>query len=139
MRLPSDQWALQIAGVVAKRATCPRRQVGCVLVSEDGIVLATGYNGTPRGFPHCIDKPCDGAIAGGVDECLATHAEINALLQCADVSKVHTVAVTCYPCFRCLKALLNTGMKELLYKETYPGYEEFLYLLAVKSIAYRRY
>ena len=53
MRPSRDVWALQMAKLVSTRATCLRRQVGCVLLNAKGHVLATGYNGRPAGFPHC--------------------------------------------------------------------------------------
>ncbi len=55
MRIDRDEWGLQIAEVTALRGTCLRRRVGCVLVDAEGRVLSTGYNGVPRGVPHCND------------------------------------------------------------------------------------
>jgi dCMP deaminase len=133
MSQPSIQrWALNLAFETAERATCPRRKVGCVLLDSRGRVLATGYNGVPSGFGHCIDTPCAGVTEP--DGCLATHAEINALIQCSDPDAVHFAVVTCYPCFRCLKALLNTGMKELVFSEYYAGYQQTFWMLKERSI-----
>jgi deoxycytidylate deaminase len=53
MRQTRDQWAMSMALLTAKRATCSRRQVGAVLLNERGHVLATGYNGVAAGLPHC--------------------------------------------------------------------------------------
>jgi len=53
MRISRDQWALQLAEVTARRSTCCRRAVGCVLIDGLGHVLATGYNGVAAGLPHC--------------------------------------------------------------------------------------
>lgn len=55
MRPTRDQWAMGLAMVTSRRATCLRRQVGCVLLNERGHVLATGYNGVAAGRPHCND------------------------------------------------------------------------------------
>src|SRR5574343_657137 len=52
-RLTKDDWAMSMALTTAKRSTCLRRQVGCVLLNERGHVLATGYNGVAMGLPHC--------------------------------------------------------------------------------------
>lgn len=63
MRISRDEWGLQIAEVTALRGTCLRRQVGCILTDENGIVLATGYNGVARGLSHCnetVMKPIYG-------------------------------------------------------------------------------
>ncbi len=52
MRISRDQMLMEVARAVAKRGTCSRKQVGCV-VARDGRVLVTGYNGTPAGMLHC--------------------------------------------------------------------------------------
>jgi dCMP deaminase len=68
MRPNKDQWAIELAEVTAKRATCLRRQVGCVLVNVRGHVLATGYNGVAAGQPHCNEVTGFNFIYGnGVD------------------------------------------------------------------------
>ncbi len=119
-----DEYFLAMARLVATRGTCPRRQVGCVLVDAAGIVLATGYNGPPRGLPHCVDHPCPGAgqVTGvALDQCWATHDAANALMFCADVSRVHTCYATTEPCPSCAKLLLNSGCQRVLFADPYPG------------------
>lgn len=123
MRESRDTYFSKIALLVATRATCLRRKVGCVLVSSRGHVLATGYNGVPRGFPHCTDSPCGGHLAGSggaLDLCLATHAEQNALLQCRDIEAIDTCYTTTSPCIHCIKLLLNTGCRRIVFIEEYP-------------------
>ena len=77
-RLDKHEAMMQVAEVIAKRATCVRREVGAVITSEAGIVLATGFNGVPQGIDHCNEgSPCTGALAKSgthLDECLAIHA-----------------------------------------------------------------
>ncbi|MFM2152597.1 MAG: cytidine and deoxycytidylate deaminase zinc-binding protein, partial [Pseudomonadota bacterium] len=74
-----DHYFMEIAQVVATRATCDRKHVGAVLV-RDRIILSTGYNGSIRGLPHCDE-------VGHMMEdhhCVATiHAEANAVIQAA--------------------------------------------------------
>lgn len=97
-----------------------------MLVSAAGHVLATGYNGVPAGSPHCIDIPCPGAqfaSGTGLDACEAIHAEQNALLQCRDVSLIHTAYVTTLPCMTCAKLLMNTGCQRIVYGQEYPQQE----------------
>lgn len=53
MRPSQDEWAMSVALITAKRSTCLRRQVGCVLLNARGHVLSTGYNGVAAGLPHC--------------------------------------------------------------------------------------
>lgn len=61
MRTSRDEWGIQLAQVTARRGTCCRRQVGCVLVDADGHVIATGYNGVAAGRPHCNEAKQEGA------------------------------------------------------------------------------
>jgi dCMP deaminase len=122
-----DQYFMQLAGQAATRSTCLRRQVGAVLVRGHR-VLATGYNGAPRGVSHCLDVGCLrdelGIPSGERQElCRAIHAEQNAIIQAA----VHGVAVegaslytTLQPCVLCAKILINAGVREIYYVEGYP-------------------
>jgi dCMP deaminase len=110
-----DTTMLQVAAVLAQRATCAKLSVGCVLVDADGRILGTGYNGVPTGMSHCTDRHCPGVHAPkGADLCEAVHAEQNALLQCRDVSRIHTCYVTHVPCLRCMKTLLNTSCSRII-------------------------
>lgn len=121
-RLSVGDYFTSIAHLVAARATCPRRQVGCVIVSEENHILATGYNGVPKSMPHCIDSPCPGAqyaTGEGLDKCQATHAEYNALEQCNSLEQARTVYITTSPCVACLKLLINTPITHLVFADTY--------------------
>lgn len=124
MREPIDYYFLRIAQITSTRGTCGRRQVGCVLVDSSRRVLATGYNGSPRGFPHCSrESPCPGlrcAPGTGLEKCIAIHAEQNALLQCRDVDAIHTCYSTASPCIHCTKLLLNTSTTRIVFLEEYP-------------------
>ena len=138
MRPDKDEWALRLAEVVAQRGTCLRRQVGAVLLDKDGRVLATGYNGRPAGSVHCNQKeagttygamptfcfphacPAASAPSGTqLEGCEAIHAEANALLQCRDTREIWTCAVTTSPCIHCVKLLLNTGCRRIIFRERY--------------------
>jgi len=122
-----DEYFLQLARQAATRSTCLRRQVGAVLV-RDKRVLATGYNGAPRGVRHCLEVGCLrdqlGIPSGERQElCRAIHAEQNAIIQAA----VHGVAIegatlytTLQPCILCAKMLINVGVTEIVYIEGYP-------------------
>ena len=117
-RKPWDQYFMDIAKVVATRATCDRKHVGAVLV-RDRLILSTGYNGSIRGMPHCDE-------VGHLMEnghCVATiHAEANAILQAArngvrtDGCDIYTTASPCWPCF---KLIANSGMKRIVFGEFY--------------------
>ena len=100
---------LNVASALSRRATCPKLQVGAVLVDDAGRILGTGYNGVPRGMPHCTETPCVGAeTPSGSDLCEAVHAEQNALMQCRDIERIYALYCTHAPCLRCTKMLLNT-------------------------------
>lgn len=121
-RISRDEWGLRIAEATALRGTCPRRIVGAVAVDGRGVIVATGYNGVPRGWPHCTDNPCGGegfASGQGLGECEAIHAEVNLISACADTSAIHTVYVTVSPCISCVKALLATGARRVVFRSAY--------------------
>jgi|TARA_R110000824_G_scaffold64859_1_gene169343 dCMP deaminase len=121
-RPPTDFYFLRMAMLVAERGTCARRKVGSILINKKNHVIATGYNGNPSGFKHCIDKPCPGANSKSgtnLDKCEAIHAEQNALLQCKNVYDIDRVYTTLEPCIHCVKLLLNTSTQQIIYGEKY--------------------
>ena len=122
-----DEYFLEVARLVAKRATCLRRRVGAVLV-RDKKILATGYNGAPSGLKHCIDIGCIREklkIPSGErhELCRGLHAEQNVILQAAlygASTKGSTLYVTNQPCVICAKMLINAGIKEIVISDGYP-------------------
>jgi dCMP deaminase len=109
---------MQIARVVASRATCDRKHVGALLV-RDRMILSTGYNGSIRGMPHCTEV--GHMLENG--HCVATiHAEANAILQAAkngvgiDGADIYTTASPCWPCF---KLIANAGIRRIVFGEFY--------------------
>jgi len=126
-RLEWDRYFLKICRVVAERSTCTRASVGAVIV-RNRMILATGYNGSPAGHPHCTDVGCLVVVSrnsDGQDEenCIRTiHAEINAIAQAAkngvsiDGADIY---ITHSPCMHCLKVLLNTGIKRICFEREY--------------------
>lgn len=121
-----ESYFMQIAHLVATRATCPRRSVGAVIV-RDRRILATGYNGAPRGLPHCPPTGPDhdwptGCLRAG--HCIrALHAEQNALLQAAMIGtpcEGSSIYVTCQPCNTCAKMIINAGIVRVIYEGDYP-------------------
>ena len=118
---------MEMAQVASKRSTCMRRSVGAVIV-KDKRLLATGYNGTPRGMAHCEEVGCLrtklNVPSGKMHElCSGIHAEQNAVIQAA----VHGVSVdggtlycTHQPCVVCTKILINAGIRRIVYANPYP-------------------
>lgn len=90
-RISKDEYYLGIALAVCKRSTCLKRRYGCVIVNNDEII-ATGYNGSPRGEINCCDlgecKRMDVPHnSGDYSDCCSVHAEQNAMLS-ADRQKM---------------------------------------------------
>jgi dCMP deaminase len=118
----NEQFFLEIAGRVAKRGTCMRRKVGCVLTDKQNNVLTTAYNATPAGLPHCTDSPCKGAFAKpgeNLHSCLAKHAEELALIKCKDIYAIKDCYVTISPCPECVRRLLDTSCQRIIFAEEY--------------------
>ena len=117
-----DETMLAIAFTIARRSTCARREVGAVLTDANGRVLAVGHNGVAMGEVHCVDEPCAGVglpSTTGLDVCLAAHAEMNCLTFCPDVMRIDTIYVTASPCSHCVRYLLNTSCRRIVYEEPY--------------------
>jgi dCMP deaminase len=109
---------LEVADTMSRRSTCPRLAVGAVAV-RDNQLLATAYNGAPRGRPHCIDVSCD--MRGG--HCVrAVHAEQNIVAQAA-YRGTSLAGATLYTrhgfCVRCANLLIQAGIAEVVYVEEY--------------------
>ena len=121
---------MEITDIVSQRSTCLRRPVGAVLVKEKNI-LATGYNGAPRGLPHCFDVGClrknlDIPSGEKHELCRGLHAEQNAIIQAAyhGISiKNATIYCTNLPCTICTKMLINAGIAKIVYRD---GYDDTL-------------
>ncbi len=113
-----DEYFMNIAREVATRSTCDRKHVGAVIV-RDRSILATGYNGSIRGLPHCDD------VGHLMDEghCVRTvHAEANAICQAAkngvriDGAGIY---VTASPCWSCFRLIVNGGIVRIVFGEFY--------------------
>lgn len=116
---------MNLAVEVSKWTSCLRRQVGCV-ITVDRRLVATGYNGAPAGIESCADKGfClrESSPSGeNLDNCLAVHAEQNAITQAAKYGisiKGGDLYVTTYPCATCMKLIINAGLKRVYYMDEY--------------------
>ena len=127
-----DDYFMAIAREVATRSTCDRKHVGAVIV-RDKMILATGYNGSIRGLPHCDD---DGHLIED-GHCVRTvHAEANAIVQAArNGMRVESadLYVTASPCFGCFKLVANAGIRRIVFGEFYRDHRifEFSKLLGI--------
>jgi dCMP deaminase len=120
-----DDYFLELARVIKKRANCTRRQVGAVII-KDYRIISTGYNGTPHGIKNCFDggcKRCEKRDKKEIDwyeyeeSCVCIHAEQNAIIQAA-YQGTSTYGATIYsttnPCSSCAKMLINAGIKKVV-------------------------
>ena len=123
-----DEYFMEFAVLTAKRSTCLRRQVGAVIV-QDKHVIATGYNGAPKGLEHCKERGgCLreqlGVPSGEKHElCRALHAEQNAIIQAATLGhsiEGASIYITHQPCVICAKMIINAGIERIVVKEGYP-------------------
>ncbi|HIV79371.1 MAG TPA: cytidine/deoxycytidylate deaminase family protein [Candidatus Avanaerovorax faecigallinarum] len=123
-----DHYFMQMAELTAQRSTCLRRHVGAVIV-KDKHIIATGYNGAPRGIAHCDEKGgCLreklGVPSGERHElCRALHAEQNAIIQAATLGQSiegATIYITNQPCVICAKMIINAGIDRIVVKDGYP-------------------
>ena len=129
MERPSwDEYFMEVAELAARRSTCLRRNVGAVVVLDKRII-ATGYNGAPRGIMHCEERGgClrekMGLPSGERHElCMALHAEQNAIIQAASMGQSiegSTIYVTHQPCVICAKMIINAGIRRIVVREGYP-------------------
>lgn len=111
----------EIAEALAKRSTCSSRAaVGAILFDNDNRIIATGFNGSPRGFPHCDDVGCE---LDADKHCInSIHAEENALLQCAYIGRSTqglSIFTTHIPCWRCTLRLIQAGIVRVVYEKEY--------------------
>ena len=127
-RISWDEYFMEMAELTARRSTCLRRHVGAVIV-KDRHVIATGYNGSPRGLSHCGDR--GGCLreklqipSGQRHElCRAVHAEQNAIIQAATLGQSiegGTIYITNQPCVVCAKMIVNAGISRIVVRDGYP-------------------
>lgn len=126
---------MQIAETVATRSNCLSPKKGAVIVQEKRII-STGYNGTPRGTKNCDEGGCERCLAvnqnektrsqsgTGLDYCVCSHAEENAIVQAAlNGSRTNeaTIYTSFYPCVTCAKMIINSGIKRVVAMHEYPS------------------
>ena len=131
-RMSRDMMLMDVASVVSERGTCSRLQVG-VVISRDGRIIVTGYNGAPAGIKHCEHEcdclPPEGDWTKHQEGCaslqpctVSSHAEQNAIAFAAkhglalDQSELH---VTHGPCLACARSIINAGIQKVTYVEEF--------------------
>jgi len=140
-----DTYFMNIGRVVATRSNCVKRKVASV-ITVDRRIIATGYNGTPRGVTNCNEGGCPrcnafGASGADLGECLCSHAEENAITQSAyhGVSvRGATLYTTLCPCLMCTKMIINSGIAEVVFSAEWPLGDASLRLLREAGVKVRK-
>lgn len=109
-----------IARAVAARADCTRARHGAVIVDAHRRIISTGYNGSPPGSPlSCLEGDCprahktfeqQPANSGGYEDCIALHAEQNAIANARSELRGGTIYITGPPCPMCAKLIAAAGL-----------------------------
>ena len=112
-----DQYFMGVALIASKRSKDPSSQVGACIVSSDKKILSTGYNGTPIGYDDDSDMTWkrEGDFLD-TKYAYVCHSELNAILNAHGKDlRGSTLYVTLFPCNECAKAIVQAGIKEMIY------------------------
>ncbi len=124
MILNWDSYFMGLAHLSALRSKDPHTQVGAAIVDDDHRVISVGYNGLPRG---CTDQEYPWQREGDVLDTkypYVVHAELNAILNSKWSVKGTTIYVSLFPCNECAKAIIQSGIKRVVYEsDKYAGTE----------------
>ena len=121
-----DEYFIGLAELSSKRSKDPNTQVGACIVNQDNKVVSIGFNGSPTGFDD-EKLPWD-VRKGPLSEtkyAYVCHAELNAILNSTESLKNCRIYVSLFPCNECAKAIVQAGIKEVIYTcDKYCGTEE---------------
>ena len=131
-RLTWDETFMNLAVITSKRTACKFHETGSVVVDKDKKVISLGYNGPTAGDLHCIDPGVGCAKVDGdpktgkLKRCRGAHGEVNAIINAQDSRRLKgaTIYTVLFPCYDCMKALNNAGIKEIVYMEKYERIKE---------------
>lgn len=141
-----DAYFMRLADLAALRSNCMKRRVGCVIV-KDNRVVATGYNGTPRHLTNCNEGGCPRCNQGqgsgaALSTCLCLHAEENALLEAGRdrIAGENSILYcnTC-PCLTCSIKIVQSGIKQVVYAQSYSMDEQSHKVMSEARIVLRQY
>lgn len=136
-RPSKDETFVEMALVFSRRGTCMRTQQGVVLVDKKGFVVSLGYNGSPSGMRHCEwdeEKQRSKIFCEKHHQCMCLHAEMNAIINAARHASLRDELVlysTGSPCCECMKAIIQAGVKRVVYVEEYQ--DDFAKQLAAEA------
>ena len=109
-----DEYFMGVAMLAARRSKDPSTQVGACIVSQDNIIISTGYNGMPKG---CSDDEFPWDREGEETKYpYVVHAELNAILNSNGRDlRGSRIYVALFPCNECAKAIIQSGIREVIY------------------------
>ena len=113
-----DEYFMGVAKLSALRSKDPNTKVGCCIVNKNKKIIAVGYNGLPYNCKDC-DFPW-GVREGRLHETkygYVVHAELNAILNATTSLEGATLYVTLFPCNECTKAIIQTGIEEIVFED----------------------
>ena len=113
-----DEYFMMASKLAGVMATCPKRRVGTVIVKNRRII-ATGFNGSPPGLPHCTEVGCLIFEDEGTSCRRVLHSEHNAVLQNSGNLEGATLYTSFLSCIDCMKAIISAKIKEVVYEEEY--------------------
>ncbi len=112
-----DEYFMGIALLSAKRSKDPNTQVGACIVSSDNRILSMGYNGAPRGLDDDTMKWDREGEFLDTKYAYVCHGELNAILNYRGDLTNSKIYVGLFPCNECAKSIIQSGIKEIIYKE----------------------
>jgi dCMP deaminase len=134
---------MQLAFLIAQRSKDPNTQNGACIVDSNHVVIALGYNGFPRG---CSDDDLPWGRAGEFTEkkyAYVVHAETNAIYNASTSVRGCRLYATLFPCNECAKALIQTGIREIIYADDFyhddPQWVASRRMLDLAGVTYRQY
>ena len=110
-----DQYFMGIALLSSERSKDPNTRVGACIVNDDNKILSMGYNGAPTGFSDDVMPWAREGANLDTKYPYVCHSELNAILNCPTSVKEARVYVTLFPCNECAKAIIQAGIKEVVY------------------------
>jgi len=137
-----DEYFMGVAVLAAKRSKDPNIQVGACIVDENNVIISTGYNGFPKG---CSDDEFPWNREGEITKYpFVVHAELNAILNATGKSlRGAKIYVALFPCNECAKAIIQSGIKEVVYlSDKYantPGTLASKRMMQAAGVSYRQF
>lgn len=128
-----DNLYMDMAERISQMSHCKRRQVGAVIVKNNN-VISFGYNGTPSGFDDCCE------IDDNTTKPEVVHSELNCISKCARQGiscDASTMYITMSPCYECSKAIIQSGISMVIYKEVYRDMKPIEFLEQAGIVCYK--